>query len=99
MYETRVRPQVLAQILVVPEKRGRNNGWWDHMGKLLALALETVNDNERMWFMEALADLQMNGGDSAEDLWKNVMQGGVLHVGIIPLLMFKYKVIARWAGV
>ena len=48
--------------------------------------------------MDALEDLQVNSGYSSEDLSKNILQGDKSHVGVIPLLTFKYKVLGRWLG-
>ena len=88
----------LSQILVDQEKRDGQHALWNHMGKLSVLALKTVDYEERKWVMDALEDLQINSGYSSEDLSRNILQGDRSHVGIIPLLTFKYKVLSRWVG-
>ena len=89
---------VLAAIITEQERRDGHKALWNHMGKLSVLAVKAVDQEERKWVMDALEDLQINGGYSAEDLSKNILQGDKSHVGIIPLLTFKFKVLGRWVG-
>ena len=48
--------------------------------------------------MDALEDLQTNGSYQSGDLSKNILQGDKCHVGIIALLIFKFKLLRRWTG-
>ena len=88
----------LADIITVQEKRDGAKALWNHTGKLAVLATKATDQAERKWVMDALEDLQTRGGYSADDLSKNILQGDKAHVGVIPLLIFKYKVLLRWVG-
>ena len=88
----------LAAIITEQERRDGQRALWNHMGKLSVLAAKAVDMAERKWVMDALEDLQLNCGYTSEDLSKNILQGDKSHVGIIPLLTFKYKVLGRWVG-
>ena len=80
------------------EKRDGQNALWNHMGKLSVLATKTVDQDERKWVMDALEDLQTSGAYQSGDLSKNILQGDKCHVGIIALLIFKFKLLRRWTG-
>ena len=88
----------LAQILTDQEMRDGQNALWSNMGKLFALATKIVDLEERKWVMDALEDLQINIGLTSEDLSKNILLGDRTHVGMISLMTFKYKLLARLVG-
>ena len=48
--------------------------------------------------MDSLEDYQINNNTLSSDLSKNMLMGDKCHVGIIPLLVFKYKVLRRWVS-
>ena len=48
--------------------------------------------------MDSLEDYQINQSYMSNDLSENSLQGDKIHVGIIPLLIFKYKVLWRWVS-
>jgi hypothetical protein len=98
IYEKILSSPVLLQIIVIQEKRDGQNALWNHMGKLSVLASKAVDQDERKWVMDALEDLQTNGHYMAGDLSKSILQGDKAHVGIIALLIFKFKVLRRWSG-
>ena len=88
----------LAQVLLDQEMRDGQNALWNHMGKLSVLATKTVDPEERKWVMDALEDLQINSSFSSDDLSRNILLGDKTHVGMVPLLTFKYKLLARLVG-
>ena len=98
VYEKVLSIPKLAAIIMEQEKRDGQKALWNHMGKLSVLALKTADHDERKWAMDALEDMQVSGGYSSDDLSKNLLQGDRSHVGVIQLLTFKYKVLARWVG-
>ena len=98
VYEKVLSIPKLAAIIMEQEKRDGQKALWTHMGKLSVLALKTADHDERKWAMDALEDMQVSGGYSSDDLSKNLLQGDRSHVGVIQLLTFKYKVLARWVG-
>ena len=81
------------------EKRDGHNSLWNNIGKLVVLASKTADQEEREWVMDLLEDYQINHGYMTSDLSKDVLQGDKSRVGIIPLLIFKYKVLRRWVSV
>ena len=98
IYEKILSSPALLQIIVMQEKRDGQNALWNHMGKLSVLAAKAVDQDERKWVMDALEDLQTNSSYMSDDLSKNILQGDKTHVGIIALLLFKFKVLRRWSG-
>jgi hypothetical protein len=62
------------------------------------LAAKAVDQDERKWVMDALEDYQTNGSYQSSDLSKSILQGDKSHVGIIALLVFKFKLLRRWSG-
>ena len=98
VYEKVLSIPKLAAIIMEQEKRDGQKALWNHMGKLSVLAVKTADHDERKWAMDALEDMQVSGGYSSDDLSKNLLQGDRSHVGVIQLLTFKYKVLARWVG-
>ena len=45
-----------------------------------------------------MEDYHINQSYMSSDLSKHILQGDKSHVGIIPLLIFKYKVLRRWVS-
>ena len=88
----------LAQVLMDQEMRDGQNALWNHMGKLSVLATKTVDLEERKWVIDALEDLHINSSFSSEDLSRNILLGDKTHVGMVPLMTFKYKLPARLVG-
>ena len=88
----------LAFLILEQEKRDGHNALWNNIGKLAVLAAKTSDQEEQKWVMDSLEDYQINHGYMAGDLSKNLLQGDRCHVGIIPLLIFKYKVLRRWVS-
>ena len=95
IYEKVLSSLVLFQIILLQEKRDGQNALWNNMGKLAVLAMKAVDDDERRWVMDALEDLQLNGSYQSSDLSNNILLGDKTHVGIISLLVFKFKVLRR----
>ena len=89
----------LAHIIVEQEQRDGNNALSSNIGKLVMLASKTADQEERKWAMGSLEDYQINHNDTPSGLPKVLLQGDKSHVGIIPLLIFKYKVLRRWVSV
>ena len=48
--------------------------------------------------MDSLEDYQINNSTLSCDSSENILLGDKCHVGIIPLLVFKYKVLRRWVS-
>ena len=95
IYERILTVPALAQMIVEQEKRDGQNALWNNIGKLAVLASKTADQEERKWVMDSLEDYQINHRYLSGDLSKHLLQGDKSHVGIIPLLIFKYKVFRR----
>jgi len=98
IYEKILISPVLTQIIVMQETRDGQTTLWNNIVKLAFLAAKAVDVEERKWVMDALEDLQANGGYSSDDLSRNISQGDRTHVGIIALVIFKLKVLRRRVG-
>jgi len=98
IYERILSSPPLAQLILEQEKRDGHASLWNNIRKLAVLATKTADQEERKWVMDSLEDYQINHGYMSGDLSKSILQGDKSHVGIIPLLIFKYKVLRRWVS-
>ena len=56
IYERILSVPSLAHIIVEPEHRDGQNSLWNNIGKLVALASRTADQEERKWVMDSLED-------------------------------------------
>ncbi|MFM7989872.1 MAG: hypothetical protein ACKPKO_62220, partial [Candidatus Fonsibacter sp.] len=87
-----------ANIIVDQENRDGQSALWNNIGNLVVLASKIVDQEERKWIMGSLDDYQTYDKYMSNCLSTNILPGDKSHVGIIPLLIFKYKVFRRGAS-
>ncbi|MFM7980528.1 MAG: hypothetical protein ACKPKO_14545, partial [Candidatus Fonsibacter sp.] len=86
----------MVNIIVEQDSRDGHNAVRNIIGKLVVFGSNVVDQEAIKWVMGSLEDYETNDMYTSTDLSKHIVQGDKSHVGIIPLLVFKYKIIRRW---